>query len=81
MAVRRLFLALAARTVEQRLNTDHSDCQGRNLPCECGSPARYAGRRDKTFVTALGEMTLKRAYYHCEHCKHGFYPRATEHWD
>ncbi len=75
MAVRRLFLALAARTVEQRLNTDHSDCQGRTLPCECGSPARYAGRRDKTFVTALGEMTLKRAYYHCEHCKHGFYPR------
>ena len=75
MAVRRETLALAAQIMAQRLNADHSDCQGRTLPCECGRLARYAGRRDKTFVTALGEMTLKRAYYHCKHCKHGFYPR------
>jgi hypothetical protein len=34
--------------------------------------ARYAGRRDKTFTTALGEMTMSRAYYHCESCEAGF---------
>ena len=73
--MRRATLAFTARIIAQRLNADHSDCQGRTLPCKCGRLARYAGRRAKTFVTALGEMTLKRAYYHCEQCKHGFYPR------
>lgn len=37
--------------------------------------ARYAGRRSKTFRTALGEMTLERAYYHCAGCRSGFCPR------
>ena len=37
--------------------------------------ARYAGRRSKTFQTALGEMTLERAYYHCAGCRSGFCPR------
>ena len=62
----------AARLMEQRLNADHSDCQGRHLPCGCGESANYAGRRNKTFTTALGEMTL---HYHCDSCKGGFYPR------
>ena len=37
--------------------------------------ARYAGRHPKTFVTALGEMTLERAYYACDSCGLGFFPR------
>jgi len=32
-------------------------------------------RRDKTFTTALNDMTLSRAYYHCDACKAGFCPR------
>ena len=45
------------------------------LLCACGQAGRYAGRRDKTFTTALGELTLSRAYYHCERCAGGFCPR------
>ena len=45
------------------------------MPCVCGKPARYAGRRPKTFQSALGELTLDRAYYHCEGCEAGFCPR------
>jgi Uncharacterised protein family (UPF0236) len=37
--------------------------------------ARYAGRHAKTITTALGEMTLVRAYYHCAGCQSGFFPR------
>jgi hypothetical protein len=37
--------------------------------------ARYAGRRKKTFQSALGEMTLERAYYYCDACQAGFCPR------
>lgn len=74
-AARRRALQLAARAVERRLNADTSDHVGPTLRCSCGEPARYAGRRPKTITTVLGEMTLSRAYYHCEACEAGFCPR------
>ena len=74
-AVRTAVLALAARFVAQRLNADHSDQHAAGLPCRCGHTARYAGRRAKTVRTALGAMTLERAYYHCACCRTGFCPR------
>jgi hypothetical protein len=67
---------VAARAIAQRLNGDHSDHVGPSLPCvACQRPARYAGRHNKTFETVLGEMTLGRAYYHCDTCEAGFCPR------
>ena len=75
MAARRRALSVAARAVEQRLNADPSDHAGPALRCVCGKVARYAGRRAKTFQTALGEMKLERAYYHCKACHAGFCPR------
>ena len=66
---------VAARAIEQRLNADHSDHDGAHRRCRCGQPARYAGRRPKTFETVLGALTLGRAYYHCEACEGGFCPR------
>jgi len=61
--------------VEQRFNADPSDHHGPTLSCGCGRQARYAGRRAKTVQSALGELTLERAYYHCDACEAGFYPR------
>jgi hypothetical protein len=67
---------VAARVIAQRLNADHSDHSGPSSPCiVCQEPARYAGRREKTFETALGDMALDRAYYHCNTCQEGFCPR------
>ena len=57
------------------LNADHSDHQGPRLACSCGGEGRYTGRRPKTFTTALGDLTLERAWYHCDTCGHGFAPR------
>ena len=74
-AVRTAVLAVAARFVAERLNADHSDQHAAGLPCRCGHTARYAGRRAKTIRTALGAMTLQRAYYHCASCRTGFCPR------
>ena len=74
-AARRQALRVAARAIERRFNADTTDHTGPTLACGCGQPARYAGRRDKTFTTALGELTLSRAYYHCEPCAGGFCPR------
>ena len=74
-AVRRQALQLAALAVERRLNTDTSDHVGPLRPCPCGGQARYSGRHPKTFVSALGPLTLRRAYYHCVTCSHGCFPR------
>jgi hypothetical protein len=76
MGARWRALALAARVVERQLNTDRSDGVRPTLPCPgCGRAARSAGRREKTFTTALGLMRLQRAYYHCDACAGGFCPR------
>jgi hypothetical protein len=63
MAARRQALHLAARALEQRLNTDTSDHVGPQLPCPCGGSAQYHGRHGKTFESVLGPLHLQRAYY------------------
>lgn len=77
MAVRRVALTAAARTLQRRLNQDHSDRTTPGSACcpSCHGSARYMGRRPKTFVSVLGELTLQRAYFHCNLCDHGFFPR------
>jgi len=76
IACRRQALALAARCLADHLNADTSDYAGPWRPCpRCGGLARYAGRHAKTFTTALGELTLTRAYYHCAACTQGCCPR------
>ena len=72
---RRVALQIMGQAVAAKLNADHSDYQGPCLPCECGGEARFAGRRPKTFTTALDAMTLERAWYHCDGCHSGFSPR------
>ena len=72
---RRVALQLMGQAVARALNTDRSDEQGPHLSCPCGGEARLAGRRPKTFTTALGPLTLERAWYHCDSCHHGFSPR------
>ena len=68
-------MRVAAAAVQQRFNADTCDYGGPTLPCACGQPARYAGRRSKTFQSVLGPLSLERAYYHCAVCETGFFPR------
>jgi hypothetical protein len=75
VAARRQALRVAARALQQRLNADPSDHVGPTVPCACGKPARYSGRRSKTITSVLGPLTLERAYYHCAPCGAGFCPR------
>lgn len=74
-ALRRRVLRVAARQLQERLNTDHSDYTGASRPCACGQPARYVERRAKRFASVLGELSLERAYYHCAACGQGHCPR------
>jgi len=52
--------------------------RGARLPCGNGHDAGFTGYRDKTIDTVLGPVTLRRAWYHCEACNHGFAPRDAE---
>ena len=38
----------------------------------------FTGYRDKTADTVLGAVTLRRAWYHCAGCGHGFAPRDEQ---
>ncbi len=75
VAARREALRIAGFAVACRFNADHSDHAGPSLACPCGEQARYAGRRAKTFTSALGDLALERAYFHCDQCGSGFCPR------
>ena len=74
-AARRSAMRVAAAAVQRRINADTCDYGGPMLSCTCGQPARYAGRRSKTFQSVLGPLSLQRAYYHCAVCGTGFSPR------
>jgi hypothetical protein len=73
--VRHHALRIAGQTLERWLNDDRSDEQGPRVQCTCGQQARYAGRRERSFVTVLGDLRLRRAYYHCAACQSGVCPR------
>lgn len=75
IALRDHALRLAARMVERQLNADHSDAATSYKPCSCGGEARFVDRRQKSFLTVLGEIALERGYYHCAACQRGFCPR------
>jgi hypothetical protein len=66
---------VAARVIERGLDADTSDHVGPAITCDCGGQATYVGRRPRTFTTALGELTLSRAWYHCTACGEGTCPR------
>ena len=75
-AAKRTMMEIGARAVAKRFNADRSDHVGPSIACtSCGGEAHYMGRRPKTFTTALGEVRLERAYYHCNVCNAGICPR------
>jgi hypothetical protein len=60
--------------LEKLLAADPGYC-GPRVPCGQGHEAGFASYRDKVIDTALGPVTLTRAWYHCAACGHGFAPR------
>ena len=59
-AVRSAAMRFAAGILESYLNKDRNDCQGSQLRCECGALARYCGMREKSFITVVGRLRLRR---------------------
>ena len=44
-------------------------------PCpECHQPMRYKGDKGKRVGGLIGEVAMRRAYYHCPDCQAGLFP-------
>jgi hypothetical protein len=76
-AMRAALTSAGARLLEAVLaGEDGYACP--HAKCGNGHPAVYAGVRDKAVTTVLGPVTLRRAWYHCGQCSHGFAPRDEQ---
>jgi hypothetical protein len=42
----------------------------------CGRRGQAKGKRRRRVVTTRGEASVEREYYHCQHCRKGFFPLA-----
>ena len=54
--------------LEQLLNSDHGGHAGQRIACGRGHQAEFIDYRSKHLQTILGDVQLRRAYYHCAQC-------------
>ena len=76
-AIRAGLIRLGAGMLEDLLATDPG-YRGPRTGCGAGHQADFASRRDKKVDTVLGPVTIRRSWYHCAACRHGFAPRDAE---
>lgn len=69
---------LGARVLGGLLGSGGRGHHGPRLACPLGHPAEFHDYRPKTVTTVLGPVPLERAYYFCEVCHEGFFPRDRE---
>lgn len=74
--VRDTSLRIGADFLMKMINSNRDDCQPMFIHPD-GAKMKYGGRKEKTFVTVLGDITLKRAYYIDENGR-GYFPRDNE---
>jgi hypothetical protein len=75
--IRAGLLRLGGSMLSELLSADRGH-RGHRVPCGRGHEAVFTGYRDKSFDTALGLVTLTRAWYHCAQCGHGLAARDAE---
>lgn len=77
LAIRAAMTRLGAGLLEDLLAADAGH-RGPRVDCGSGHQADFVSYREKTIDTALGPVTVRRAWYHCASCGHGLAPRDTE---
>ncbi len=75
--IRAGLLKLGGTMLGELLAAD-SGYRGPRVPCGQGHEAVLVSYRGKSFDTALGLVTVTRAWYHCAACGHGLAPRDAE---
>ena len=75
MSIRSGMHSVGGKLLEGLLNADDGGHCGAVIPCEKGHTAAFVDYREKKVLTVLGEVTVKRAYYHDQECHTGFCPK------
>jgi len=77
LAIRAGMMALGRGLLEPLLAAD-GGYRGPRAPCGAGHQAPFVSYRGKCVDTAVGPVAVRRAWYHCPACGHGFAPRDAE---
>ena len=75
MSIRSSMHSVGSKLLEALLNADGGGHCGAVIPCEKSHEAAFVDYREKKVLTVLGEVTVKRAYYHDKECHSGFCPK------
>ena len=75
MSIRSSMHGVGCKMLESLLNADGGGHRGAAIPCDKGHTAVFVDYRKKRLLTILGEVTVKRAYYHDQKCHSGFCPK------
>lgn len=70
-AVREVSMRVGAKAVELRLAQQPLGYEGSSRACDnpqCDHNQKFVEHRSRTLATLMGQVTIKRAYYHCKHC-------------
>jgi hypothetical protein len=67
--VRDAVTRIGAKAVEMHLAQQRLGYEGSSRACGCcGRDQRFVSHRPRTLATLLGQVMIRRAYYHCPHC-------------
>ena len=75
--IRSSMQGLGCVMLEEILNSDNGGYQGRTI-CDNKRVAEFKEYRDKKLLTVLGEVLVKRAYYHDKKSKAGYCPKDRD---
>ena len=68
---------IGCKMLEILLNADGGGHRGSAISCDKGHTALFVDYREKKLLTVVGEVAVKRAYYHDKECHSGFCPKDT----
>jgi len=78
MCIRSSMHNMGSKILEKLLNSDNGDYRGRRIPCAKGDFLDFKEYRDKKLLTVLGQVKVKRAYYHDKRCQEGICPKDKD---
>jgi hypothetical protein len=77
MNIRSGMHCVGSKLLEALLNADNG-YRGSAIPSESGNTAVFVDYREKKLLTVVGEVTVRRAYYHDIECHCGFCPKDDD---
>jgi hypothetical protein len=63
-----------AAALTQLLQFEPPDTDHFEVPCSCGHTARFKELRNKSFLSVVGTVEVRRPYYLCSNCSQGQHP-------